>query len=35
MVRSRPQILLDRRGAGADEMIAKVRAGPHPNIYRP
>jgi hypothetical protein len=36
---ARPQILLDRRGAGVDEMIAQVRAAvasyPHPNSYRP
>jgi hypothetical protein len=35
---ARPQILLDRRGAGIDEMIAQVRAAvasyPHPNTYR-
>jgi hypothetical protein len=36
---ARPQILLDRRGAGVDEMIAQVRAAmasyPYPNTYRP
>ena len=37
---ARPQILLDRRGAGVDEMIAQVRAAvassyPYPNAYRP
>ena len=36
---ARPQILLDRRGAGVDEMIAQVRAAvasyPYPNSYRP
>ena len=36
---ARPQILLDRRGAGIDEMIAQVRAAvasyPYPNTYRP
>jgi hypothetical protein len=36
---ARPQILLDRRGADVDEMIAQVRAAvasyPYPNSYRP
>jgi hypothetical protein len=36
---ARPQVLLDRRGAGVDEMIAQVRAAvanyPYPNTYRP
>jgi hypothetical protein len=36
---ARPQILLDRRGAGVDEMIAQVRAAvvsyPYLNTYRP
>jgi hypothetical protein len=36
---ARPQILLDRRGAGVDEMIAQVRTAvaryPYPNTYRP
>ena len=36
---ARPQILLDRRGAGVDEMILQVRAAvasyPYPNTYRP
>src|SRR4051794_16941987 len=36
---ARPQILLDRRGAGIDGMIARVRDAvgsyPYPNSYRP
>ena len=36
---ARPQILLDRRGAGVDEIIAQVRAAvasyPYPNSYCP
>jgi Protein of unknown function (DUF3750) len=36
---ARPQILLDRRGAGVDGMIARVRDAvgsyPYPNSYRP
>src|SRR5437868_13278908 len=36
---ARPQILLDRRGAGVDGMIARVRDAvgsyPYPNRYRP
>jgi hypothetical protein len=36
---ARPQILLDRRGAGVDEMIAQLWAAvanyPYPNTYRP
>jgi hypothetical protein len=35
---ARPQVLLDRRGAGADELIEQVRAAvasyPYPNAYR-
>jgi Protein of unknown function (DUF3750) len=36
---ARPQIVLDRRSAGVDDMIARVRAAvasyPYPNAYRP
>jgi Protein of unknown function (DUF3750) len=36
---ARPRMLLDRRGAGFDQMIAQVRAGvasyPYPNTYSP
>ena len=36
---ARPRMLLDRRGAGVDQMIAQVRAGvenyPYPNTYSP
>jgi hypothetical protein len=39
LVGARPQILLDRRGAGVDGMIARVRDAvgsyPYPNGYRP
>ena len=35
---ARPQVLLDRRGAGVDDMIEQVRAAvasyPYPNAYR-